>query len=193
MGGRCFLLTASSGDIDIIGIVMQVPDSKNQIWSRTLSLINFVYDNYTYTKLINDENRNYTFKVSNHGFLAGSGLTLSAQQDAEACVDNTLLESMTMNITPNSEKAVLKENGKLKLLSDVKAGDAVAYAAFVSSDTTIKTIPFIATSNYRKMGVFDIFLYAFTVFLILMVLLSAVKIAEKNKHTRQKKYERKTF
>lgn len=193
MGGRCFLLTASSNGMDIVGIVMRVPDSKNKIWDRTLALIKFVYDNYTYTKLINDENRNYAYKVSNHAFLINSALTLSAQQDSAACVDNTLLEGITMNITPNPEKAELKENGKLKLLSDIKAGDEVAYATFVNGDTIIKTVPFIATSNYRKMGIIDVLLYALSLFLILLVVWKAVKVADKNNKTRRKRNERKTF
>ena len=188
IGGRCLLFSGQSGDMKLIGIVLDVPpEDSNEIWRRCSSLVDFAFENFTWIPLIDDANRIYEYKVSNHGFLASSTLELTAIEDASACIENELTTGISTVITVDPEIAQLKDSGKLQLLADIEEGDKVAYMTFSNGDTQIKTVAFIATDDYAKAGFID---YALYVVIALFVLLFVIRIIVDVKKNREKRIRR---
>ena len=188
IGGRCLLFSGQSEEMELIGIVLDVPSSdSNEIWRRCSSLVDFTFENFTRIPLIDDSNRIYEYEVSNHGFFASSTLELSAIEEASACIDNELITGISTIITVDPEIAQLKDSGKLQLLTDIEEGDKVAYMTFSNGDTQIKTVAFIATDDYAKAGFID---YALYVVIALFVLLFVIRIIADVKKNREKRIRR---
>lgn len=185
IGGRCLLFSAQSDEMELIGVVLDVPPSdSNEIWRRCSALVDFAFENFTWLPLIDDSNRIYEYKVSNHGFLASSTLELTAIEDASACIDNELTSGISTIITIDPEIAQLKDNGKLQLLTDIEEGDKVAYMTFSSGDTQIKTVAFIATEDYVKAGFIDYALYVVISLFVLLVVIRIIADIKKNRNKR---------
>ena len=188
IGGRCLLFSGQSEDMELIGIVLDVPPSdSNEIWRRCSSLVDFTFENFTRIPLIDDSNRIYEYQVSNHGFLASSTLELTAIEDESACIENEQITEISTVITVDPEIAQLKDNGKLQLLIDIQEGDKVAYMTFSNGDTLIKSVAFIATEDYSKAGFID---YALYVVISLFVLLFVIRIIADIKKNREKRIRR---
>ncbi len=193
IGGKTFLLSADDESMSLIGVFMNVPMADaDEIWDRASVINDFVYENFTRKALIDETNRTAEYKVSNHGFLKSPTLTLAAASDLCAVLDKETADSVSIQFTPAASAAQLKENGKLKLLADIKAGDEVMLATFQSSDGMVKTMAFVAVSDYRKLGAVDIALYIASAAVCLLLLCRLIYVLTHAKKLRKTGNGRKT-
>ena len=189
IGGRCFLFYGESEGLKLIGVVMNVPaENSDLIWNRCSSVVDFSFDHFTVTPLITEDNNDFSYKISNHGFFSSWKMGMASTGNISACVDKTLVDGITMTVEPVDTIAEMKSNGKLKLLTNVQKGDTVAYAVFSSGDTVVKKVALLAQKNALKAAWYDYALFVISGLLILGVI---VRIFNELRHKKIKRIKRK--
>ena len=189
IGQKCLLFTAGAENKNIIGAILNVNDDDyTNIWSKTYSILDYIINKHTLTELVTDDNRHSVISISNPAFLKPANLDIYASSNGLTCLDNDYLNSLNSRIVVAADKCELKENGKIRLKKDIKAGDKVASLIFYSGNTDIHSVDMIAIENYNKFGLFDLLLYIVLICAILLII--SVIYININKHGK-KKYVRK--
>jgi D-alanyl-D-alanine carboxypeptidase (penicillin-binding protein 5/6) len=188
IGGRCFLLYGVSDGMEIIGVVLNATSSTTTLWNRCSSIVDYVFDNFTMVDVVNDENVSYDYTIANHALLSDSTLTVAALDTSSVCIDQDLLVSdVEMELSFDEDLITVTSNGKLKLSTDIEAGQVVAEATFTSGDNVIATVSYVAMNDAVKRSYID---YIFYVLLVVFIVSFAAALAKDIKKNQKKRAER---
>lgn len=191
IGQKCLLFTAKDENKKIIGAILNVNDDDyTNIWAKTYSMLDYIINKHTLTELITDDSRHCALQISNPAFLKSAKLNIYASSNGLTCLDNDFLNTLNSKIVVNADNCELKNNGKVKLKKDIRAGDKVASLVFYSGETEIISIDMIAIENCGRFGMFDFVLYLVLVCAVFIVMYAIyININKLGK----KKYVRKSL
>ena len=179
-GKKCFIFTASNGEKNIIGIILHADnsDSKN-IFNQAQMILNYIFEECSLYQLVNEDTRSYSYSVFNSSFFnLTRKLTCYMSNEDLILINNSDYDNITLEIELNNEIAEFKENGMIKLNSNIKKGDIIAYGKFMVNGNIIKIIPMISSRNFYRFFILDsLLIIIFIAFLV--ILIKHIKAAKK--------------
>ena len=185
--GRSLLFLSDEDGMEIVGAVMHVlPSSKETIWSASDKASDYAFGGFSVVSLIDGSNREAVFTVSNRGMFEFKTLTLCAKDQAVSCIEKEYLGNITLAVIPNEEYASMNMKGKLSLKKSISVGDEAATGVFYHNGEIVAEVVFVATSNYRKIGIIDFAVYTVLV-LCAAALLMRQYLKSKSRYRRRKK------
>ena len=102
--GRCLVSSAIKNGMEVICVVLNSPN----MWERSKELINYCFDNYKMTQVLNKENLNNEIFTSDDG----KRFTINIQSDFNYPLTKEEIESVNYKINGKSLKEFLKKPDK---------------------------------------------------------------------------------